>query len=346
MNIDDSDVCVIIAAFNAQETIGRAVNSALAQGHVREVIVADDASQDQTADRARQHDDGSGRLVVLTLRENKGPAFARNAALQSSKSPLVCTLDADDYFLPDRIARLLIAASTAQWDMIADDILIVPQIGQNLDFAVVNSTPPRLGKSIDLESFVRGNISHPRRPRDELGFLKPIIRRNFLTEHGLRYDERLHLGEDYALYARALIAGARFLLANSCGYIAIERHDSISSLHSAKDLANIAAFDAECLRGALPLSNRERKALAAHRAATLQKCDYRALLDYKRERGVFAALARLATTPNSIPYIAGETIKARAMRLFGHENRQDNKAMGFRFLIGVPETQLSLPTTE
>jgi succinoglycan biosynthesis protein ExoU len=348
MSTNESGVCVIVAAFNAQETIGRAVKSALLQDHVHEVIVADDASQDDTADRARAHDDGSGRLAVITLAENKGPAVARNAALERSNSPYVCTLDADDYFLPERISGLLTAASTTSWDMVADDILIVPENQQHIEFSIVSSGSPRRCKTLDLESFVRGNISHPQRPRDELGFLKPIIKRSFLHQHNLHYDERLRLGEDYALYTRALIAGARFCLASACGYVAIERNSSISSLHSASDLKRIAAFDAACLKNDLSLSSGERTALAAHRAATIRKYDYRTVLDHKRDHGFLAALALLATMPASVSYVAAQTIQAKTTRSFGSGSRRDDNAKkpGFRFLVGMPETQLSLSGPE
>ena len=344
MTTSEPGVCVIIAAFNAQETIVRAVKSALAQDHVREVIVADDASKDDTANRARAQDDGSGRLAVVTLAENRGPSAARNAAIDRSISPYICTLDADDYFLPQRISRLLDAADIASWDMIADDILIVPEDQQHLEFSVVSSSHPPRCTTLDLETFVSGNISHPQRPRDELGFLKPIIKRSFLRQYGLHYDERLTLGEDYALYTQALIAGARFCLASACGYVAIERSDSISSHHSAEALDRIAAFDAECLKAASTLSGKERTALLAHRAATIRKYDYRTVLNSKRNHGVLAAIALLATMPSSIPYITAETVRAKTTRLLRRETRCDAEAArpGFRFLLGMPETRLSL----
>jgi succinoglycan biosynthesis protein ExoU len=339
MSINEGGVCVIIAAFNAQGTIARAVKSALQQDQVREVIVADDASHDSTAIQARQQDDGTGRLTVISLTENAGPAKARNAALAHSNSPYVCLLDADDYFLANRISRLLSAANSASWDMIADDILIVPENQEHLEFSVVNPDAPRLHESLDLETFVRGNISHPLRPRGELGFLKPIIKRAFLRQHGLTYDEGFRLGEDYVLYTLALIAGARFFLVNTCGYVAIERNDSISSRHSGRDLERIIAFDDERAKDPR-LSTVARTALAAHREATLRKFNYRRVLDCKQDLGMLQALALLATMPPSMPYILMETIRAKTMRRAGGDTR--GTAPCSRFLVGMPEIRLTL----
>ncbi|WP_156031983.1 glycosyltransferase, partial [Shinella sp. DD12] len=44
----EETVCVIIAAKNAEKTIGKAVGSALAQPEVAEVVVVDDGSDDRT----------------------------------------------------------------------------------------------------------------------------------------------------------------------------------------------------------------------------------------------------------------------------------------------------------
>lgn len=305
-------VCVVIAAMNAEATIGRAVASALAQAPVREVVVVDDASRDDTASAVRAADDGSGRVSIVRLDENRGPAAARNRALELAQSPLVCPLDADDYLLPGRMARLLAGASGGDWELLADDIVIVPQELQHVDVRLGPDDEARASIGISLADFVRGNISRPNRPRGELGFLKPLIRRSFLDTHGLRYDESLRLGEDYALYVRALAAGARFHVVGACGYIAIERGDSISARHGAADLQRLAQFDAACLAGLAELDATERAALRKHHAATSAKAAHRVALDLKRERGLAAALLYLAGRPSSLPHITAETWRAKS----------------------------------
>ena len=90
---------------------------------------------------------------------------------------------------------------------------------------------------IDLNAFVRANLSGGDSNRHEWGFLKPLIRRDFLTRHGLVYDETLRLGEDYDLYVRMLQAGARFRAIREVGYAARWRDDSLSSRHRTADLA-------------------------------------------------------------------------------------------------------------
>ena len=67
-----------------------------------------------------------------------------------------------------------------------------------------------------------------------------MMRRSFLDLNQLRYLEELRLGEDFALYARALAAGAIFRVIPSRTYVSIIRSNSISGNHSKRDL--------ECLR--------------------------------------------------------------------------------------------------
>jgi succinoglycan biosynthesis protein ExoU len=255
-------VDVLIAAWNRSDTIERAVTSALAQPELRNVIVVDDGSTDDTPDRAERIDDGTGRVIVERLGSNRGPSAARNAALALSTAPWVAVLDSDDFLLPGRMAELLARADG--WDFVADDILQVP-------FDALGDDEPRpvLFKRsfepwrLDFETFVLGNVSRRGRLRRELGFLKPLMRRSFLDSHVLRYDERLRLGEDYAFYANALAHGVRFLIVPAQGYVSVVRADSLSARHTRHDLQALRDFDLEVAESAA-FGRRERGALRKH----------------------------------------------------------------------------------
>lgn len=116
-------------------------------------------------------------------------------------------LDADDYMMPGRMARL-IGSGAGGWDLLADDIIILPQ-EVKLSVSLRRGSEPGGGLDLDVESFVLGNISRAGRPRGELGFLKPVVSRAFMARHGLGYDEPIRLGEDYVFYLQALLHGAR-----------------------------------------------------------------------------------------------------------------------------------------
>lgn len=286
-------VCVVIPAYNAAATIGRAVLSALAQPEVAEVIVVDDASRDATIAQARAADDGSDRLSILALPANRGPSAARNAAIDASRAPFLAILDADDFLLPGRFARLL---DQPGWDLIADNILFVPEGAEDAAGPLPDGGRHR---RLTLHEFVERNISRPGHPRAELGFLKPLIRRAALERIGLRYQEEIRLGEDYLLYAEALARGAVFELSEACGYVAVERAASLSGRHRTEDLARLLAADRR-LAEHPGVSAADRTILRRHVAALDTKHAHRRFLDDKRAAGMARAIRPLLSRARTL----------------------------------------------
>jgi succinoglycan biosynthesis protein ExoU len=286
---------VIIAAWNRSDTIERAMLSVLAEPEVRHVIVVDDGSSDDTADRARQCGAKDDRVIVERLPSNLGPAAARNLALEISTAPWVAILDGDDFFLPGRIRRLL--AKAHDWDFIADDILQIREdrVGKEAPTSILSDRhfePWRL----DLEQFVLGNIGRHGVLRKELGFLKPLIRRSFLDHHHLRYNDALRLGEDYALYARALALRARFLVVPAEGYVSVLRRDSISARHDKRDLERFRDSDLE-LTAHQSLTPRERRALKRHYSSVDCRVQWLAVIEAVKCRGYVQFIAAFSRSP-------------------------------------------------
>src|SRR6516164_7024826 len=149
-------------------------------------------STDGTVDRVARIDAPPGRVLVERLPSNGGPAVARNVALRLSTAPWVCVLDSDDFWLPGRMRKLLRHAD--RFDFIADDLLQVPADEVERQMPAPMLDEQHEGRILDFATFVRGNISRPRRLRRELGFIKPLMRRSFLDAHGVRYDERIRFG--------------------------------------------------------------------------------------------------------------------------------------------------------
>src|SRR4051812_4115270 len=107
----DPLISVIMPAYNAAGFISRAIDSALEQeGVALEVVVADDASRDDTLAVIRAWGERDGRVRCVGLDVNGGPARARNAAIEAARGEWIAVLDADDAILPGRLAHMLDAA--------------------------------------------------------------------------------------------------------------------------------------------------------------------------------------------------------------------------------------------
>ena len=105
-------VSLIITTFNRPHLLPRAVYSALRAADNVEVIVVDDASQDETAAVCNK----LRGIKYIRLDRNQGVAGARNVGILASKSDYVSFLDDDDLRLPgslDDQVRLLEAAPAA-----------------------------------------------------------------------------------------------------------------------------------------------------------------------------------------------------------------------------------------
>lgn len=305
IHVTENSVAVIVAAYKAADTIGAAIASALAQPETAEVIVVDDASPDATADAARASDDGTGRLSVIIQPENEGPSAARNLALDRVQSRYVAILDADDLLCTGRFAAML---AQPDWDIIADDIMFVPSPPD--PFLCPPFCDGRRSRILTLDEFVARNIPAPSRPRAELGFLKPLISRAFIQRHGLRYDESMRLGEDFVFYARALAKGARFLLTEHGGYVAIQHPDSLSGRHATADLVALHRAS-HALQDLTDLSADQRALLRAHARDVAVKARYRQMLDDRHRDGPLSALARLMLEPGLAGPVLGAYLRDR-----------------------------------
>ena len=100
----DSLVSIVVPLFNSSDTMDVAIKSVCNQTfQTYEVILVDDASQDDSYVRACEACRGRERWQVLKLQTNRGPAGARNAGIREAIGGWVAFLDADDSWHPRKL---------------------------------------------------------------------------------------------------------------------------------------------------------------------------------------------------------------------------------------------------
>lgn len=98
------NISVIINNYNYGELVGRAIESALAHtADTVEVVVVDDGSTDGSVDVLARYRD----RVRLIVQENGGQAAAINAGVRESRGEILCFLDADDWWVPQKISAII-----------------------------------------------------------------------------------------------------------------------------------------------------------------------------------------------------------------------------------------------
>lgn len=233
------DATIIIAAWNAADTIERSIGSATTQtGISTEVIVVDDASSDDIADSLA---DRPG-ILFDRLPVNGGPAQARNKAFDLAQGQWIVVLDADDTMEPDRVSRMIALAQETGADIVLGNFCMVDEDGVPVeDRYFLPPSGSDVAHALTLSDYVARN--QVKRGAQSIGYLKPIFSRNFLDRTGLRYNPTLRNGEDCHLIFEAIAAGAKVVISHVPDYRYTVRPGSISHRANPLHLKALIAAD-------------------------------------------------------------------------------------------------------
>jgi succinoglycan biosynthesis protein ExoO len=292
-------VSVIIAAYNVERYIERAIQSALSQRDVmEEVIVVDDVSTDRTWDIISKMTDL--RIKRLRSDQNRGPAYARNAALDVAAGKWIAILDGDDAFVEGRLARCLRLAEEQKADIVVDNLRAIRE-SDNTEKPMFNPARFARMKQLDLARFIKGNQCFLG-GGEALGYLKPILSASFLRKHSLRYDPDIHIGEDYMMMAQALACGAVCVVDPHQGYNYTVRTGSISHRLSLDNIDRIAKADKKLLANV----SLDPKAAAAQKNRTYrlnEARDFTFLVDDIKNRNLASTFKVVLSRPTVLRHL-------------------------------------------
>jgi glycosyltransferase involved in cell wall biosynthesis len=195
-------VTIIIPARDAARTIQRAIASVLAQDYRPiEVIVVDDSSSDTTLSLISQIADPALRLIRLP--RPRGAAAARNAGIEAASGEIVAFQDADDEWLPGKLARQMrLLRSDPRLTVVACAASFVSPAGKELGLLFDGKSPPE-GPRAWPALLARNTIATP---------TVMTWRHHLLALGG--FDERLMVAEDQDMWIRLAMRG-------HVGYLAV-----------------------------------------------------------------------------------------------------------------------------
>lgn len=286
------DVSVIIPSFNTAETLGAAIQSATRQSGVCvEVIVVDDCSQDNSAAIA---DSFQGQSVkVFRHAENRGPGAARNTAIQNATGTWLAMLDSDDTIESERLHNMIGHANANGAQIVVDNININHGDGSSISPMFTPDDWAQL-KSISLADYIEGNTLFA--STFNLGYLKPIIRRNFVVDNSLSYDENLRIGEDYLFAAAALSKGAKCSVHPIAGYNYHVRDGSISRVLKLHHLHDMKTADKMFQLQAV-LNGAEMRAFNKRSKSIDEAISFLKLIEHLKARSPLKALGAVLSDP-------------------------------------------------
>ena len=183
---------IVIATYQAADTVARSVESALAQTYPpHEVIVVDDGSTDHPDEALRSF----AERITLVRKENGGGASALNAGMEAASGDFLAILDADDAYDPRRLEVLAeLARERPDLDLITTDARFVVDDSEGDTFATLTPFVTEDQRTAIFESCFVGGW--------------PAIRISRLREIG-GFDEGLRTGYDWDCWARLLLDGSQ-----------------------------------------------------------------------------------------------------------------------------------------
>ena len=223
--MSSATVSVIIPCHNAAEYLADALESVRDQTLRNfECIIVDDASSDGSRSIAERFVDTDQRFTLISSKERRGASASRNAAIAQATGRWLALLDADDLYLPDRLEVLTGIGEREGADLVFDDQLITEfpnAVSRHRAFGFT-----RQQFSFTQEDFFSG--SRLFRRSFPIGYIKPLIRREFLDRTGASYDSSIASGEDFLFYAHLFAARPLCIGTSFAGYVYRRRRGSLS----------------------------------------------------------------------------------------------------------------------
>lgn len=195
-------VSVIIPNYNYADFIGATIHSVLSQSEkADEIIVVDDGSTDNSRDIISDF----GDKVISIFQNNAGQAAAWSAGFAKATGDIICFLDSDDFFHPQKIAtlkKLYRDNLEAKW--IFHDLQQVEGVSVPVDFLAVKEECPSLRNVDGRKKMAEGKAVYDAPATSGLTF-----RRDFLMPlFPLPTAESIYISDHYMkFYALAMGAG-------------------------------------------------------------------------------------------------------------------------------------------
>ena len=178
-------VSVIIATQNRPLLLQRALNSVLSQTYKNlEVIVVDDASNDDTKTVVEEFMQKDSRIKYLKNSTVMGANFSRNRGIKEAGGEYIAGLDDDDEFLPKRIELLMQNYEPAYSFITSNNELVFDN----------ESRATHMPSIITLDHMLYENTA----------MNQGLIKKSRLLEAGM-FDENLSACQDYDLWMRLIL---------------------------------------------------------------------------------------------------------------------------------------------
>ena len=215
-------VSMIVPVYNAEDYIGRCLDSILNQEYTDfELILVDDGSADTSGAICDQYAARDPRIKVFH-RENSGVSDTRNFALSKASGTYLQFLDSDDWITPDATRLLVRAALEHQCDMVIADFYRV--VGDR----VSHKGDIQCDRVLSREEFAEYMMENP--ADYYYGVLwNKLYRRDLVEQYHLRMDSHISWCEDFLFNLEYLLHAETYFALQTPIYYYVKRRGSLAT---------------------------------------------------------------------------------------------------------------------
>lgn len=141
-------VSIVMPAYNADKTVAKSIMSVQGQSYQNwELLIVDDCSTDDTVLIISEFLTNDPRIRLIPLNRNSGgPAYPRNAAIKEAVGEFIAFLDADDEWLPEKLAKQIVFMTRSNIALSCTGYEVVSYAGAE----VGSFNPPKICSYNDL----------------------------------------------------------------------------------------------------------------------------------------------------------------------------------------------------
>ena len=183
---------VIVPVYNVERYIEKCVLSVIQNGYsddLYEIVIVDDESPDNSLAIIDKFKQSRNNIKVIS-QENRGLGGARNTGIRNASGKYLLFLDADDWYLPSTVEKLIQVADKEQLEI--------------LEFGAQGIFPGgEIMYTKSMNSEIMNGVDYYQKYRYLDSACNKLYNREFLINNDLFFLEKLYI-EDYEFNTRAL----------------------------------------------------------------------------------------------------------------------------------------------
>lgn len=190
-------ISIVMAAYNEERDIAKAIESILAQTFTDwELIIVDDGSSDNTVAIIQSFAAQDDRIRLIRNETNLELSASLNRGIEVARADLIARADADDINLPQRLSKQFeFMQQNPQIDVLGTAAYLLDANGQRVNTV----SYPQAHDELSQLSFLKNHFFHP----------SVIIRSRFFDAAGV-YNPEYPNAEDKEIWLRGLRSGCRY----------------------------------------------------------------------------------------------------------------------------------------